>query len=371
MSNEFSHSGINRYLSCPKSYYFHYVRRIREEIKSGALFFGSALDKALNSVLLKKGNPHDIFDEAWSEDWHNDVKIKLDDSPIVRYADSDFDKDLLTDFDFMLINEKMKTLNLPIMPPLDLYRTIAADKKDRGFDNLPPDYVKIYNYMNWLVMSRKGHLMIDAYIQKVMPRIVNVISVQKHTTVKSNTGDTLQGYIDIIADVKLDDGTIVRAILDNKTSTSEYDFDAVKTSQQLTIYADLEDIQYGGFFVLRKTIRKDKTKCCSKCNYNGIKDNGKLTTAKTCDAEINGKRCNGDWKETIKFDVDVQIIIDEISDVQKEATLESVDAVNQAIRAKLFPRNVQACHNFGKCPFFGKCHYQNDKGLIELPEKKK
>ena len=66
--NKLSHSQVSRYGLCPKSYEFHYVRKIRTSVMSAALVYGSALDSALNQLLLpeeNKGSPESVFESEF------------------------------------------------------------------------------------------------------------------------------------------------------------------------------------------------------------------------------------------------------------------------------------------------------------------
>jgi hypothetical protein len=358
-----SHSAINKFLSCAHSYRLHYIKNLRERVKSGALLFGSALDEALNSLLKgSASDPRAVFDESWSVGDINGEKIEIIENPLVRYAESDFDKDLITEEQKTILKHYAKEYKLD-GDIFEIFSKIKEEKKDKGFDNLDANKQYFYNRMNWSAMREKGRLMLAAYKRDVLPRIVKIYDVQKKAEIKNASGDSVVGYIDLVADVRLDDGTIVKAVLDNKTATRDYEHDAVRTSQQLAIYAELEDVEYGGFFVMKKQILKKRNKLCSVCGHTST------GRAKTCDSEVMGKRCGGEWKEDVELDVTIQMLIDKVTDEQKESVMESIESVLKMISLGLFPRNLQSCNNYDGCPFKNYCHYGNLDGIIEMDKK--
>lgn len=364
-----SNSAINKYLSCPKSYDYHYNQKLRDPTKSAALLFGDAMDNALNALLKGKNvDPLDVFNQKWEVnkvqgDEYEDIPENL----FVRYAESDFDKDLLQEEDLLYIKTKYMETGYTHENPMDLYKEILEVKKSLGYDQLTQDQIRIFNLMNWFSLKRKAAPMIEAYKKVVVPRIHKVHDVQKYIALENNEGDSVIGYIDMIVDVIKDDGEIVTAIADNKTSSIDYSRDSVVKSQQLTIYGLAENINYGAYFVLKKQIQKNKKKVCKKCGYDGIKkETNKLTTAKTCDNVLSdGARCHGEWTETISPEARVDIIIDELRPRTKEIVSEVLEEVNKAIKANIYPRNFQACDNWGGCPYKKLCFYGSEKGLIK------
>ena len=252
-----SNSAINKYLSCPKSYDCHYNQKLRDPTKSAALLFGDAMDNALNALLKGKNiDPLDVFNQKWETnkvqgDEYEDVPENL----FVRYAESDFDKDLLMEEDLLYIKSRYTEMGYTHDNPMDLYKEILDVKKSLGYDQLTRDQIRIFNLMNWFSLKRKAPPMIEAYKKVVLPRIHKVHDVQKYIALENDQGDSVIGYIDMIVDVIMDDGQVVTAIADNKTSSIDYSRDSVVKSQQLTIYGLAENINYGAYFVLKNRFK--------------------------------------------------------------------------------------------------------------------
>ena len=49
-----SYSACQRYQRCPQEYKFHYVDRIRSAQLKSSLFFGTAIDKAFETLLITR-----------------------------------------------------------------------------------------------------------------------------------------------------------------------------------------------------------------------------------------------------------------------------------------------------------------------------
>jgi len=371
MNNKLSHSAMNKYQDCAKSYEYRYIKRIVSKYKSGALYFGSALDDALNE-LLENGpeNAHDVFDKKWYAQPDNEYQvITLQDNEEILYSATDFDKDLLQKSDWAKLYQMAEQLELP-KDPAGNVKNIAVSKKEKGWPNLSSKERKFYNYANWLSMSRKGHLMLDAYVEKVLPKIKRTISVQKYVKIKNSTDDLVRGYIDAV--VEWEDGSVV--LIDNKTSSIEYTKESVKNSPQLSLYKMILDrdpewtqpIDKCGYVVLRKGIKKDITKVCGSCGYTAEKG----SRHKTCNNEVDGTRCGGEWDRSVKFDVDVQIIIDKIPEIMQNMVVSNMTAINESIKTNIFPRNFNACKKpWGLCEYYSKCWHNKMDDLIELGDR--
>ena len=365
--SKLSHSSLQRYQTCPTSYKLHYIDRIVNKYKSGALYFGSAIDEALNCLLSAEQRhlAKQKFNEKWEKQLDNSktlIDISKDEN--VVYSNSDFDKDLLTQEDLNEI-EKFIEITMPTDEhPLDLY---AGLKDKKTIRNLTSKETQFFNYMNWLCLKRKGHLMLDYYEKSIIPNIKEVICIQKNIEYTTETGETLTAYIDVI--VKWKDGSIV--IIDNKTSSIDYELDSVKKSQQLALYLTLANKELGlnitkaGFIVLKKGIKKDIEKVCKICKFKAEKG----STHKTCHNMIKLKRCNGEWDRKVEFRVDSQIIIDEIPGQTLEFMLNNVNEIGRAIKTEIWPKNLSSCKQpWGYCEYYNKCWHQSDKDLIKRPK---
>lgn len=359
--NRLSHSQVSRYSMCPTSYKYHYVDRIRTTVQSAALVFGGALDGALNCILTGEGDAEIEFDKGFTRNKVNDVEVYLPTCLDLVYANTDFDSDLLESEDYEFVNGATgQTLSAKML--LEAYANIKEAKLKSGYQLLPKDKKLVYNLMNWCSLKRKGLLMLKAYRKKVMPNIEKVHTVQKYVSLKNADGDSFIGYVDLVADYK-GHGTV---IFDNKTSAMEYEEDSVISSAQLATYTHILEDEYktrkAGYIVLRKSVIKNRKKICAMCEYDGSG-----ARHKTCSNIIDGKRCDGDWIETIDPDIHIQIIISEIPPQTEAIVMENIDSVNSAIKAEVFPRNFNSCTNWygGKCPYFDLCYKNKMTGLVK------
>lgn len=363
--NKLSHSAVSRYQLCGESYRLHYKEKIRTVVQSGALAFGSALDSALNELLLPTGkNPEEIFITNFTYTKINNEEVYLPTHTNVVYANTDFDAELLTkeDFDFI---DNHKDLPQP-KDKLEYYSNLKKRKSDSGFDSLDDREKSFYNIMNWVSMKAKGLIMLKGYREKILPKFDEVLSVQEWISLENENGDEVTGVVDLVA--RLKNGDVV--ILDNKTSAMEYEADSVVTSPQLSLYVhalcDKYKTRKAGYIVLKKQLKKNRVKICSSCNHDGGN-----SRAKTCDNIIEGKRCGGVWNETIAPEVSFQFIVDEIPEKLEEMVIQNYDAINNAIQQEVYTKNFASCTNTygGKCPFFNLCHKGSMDGLVDLKKK--
>lgn len=261
-----SFSAREKYELCPYKYYLHYVMRYRSSLQSSALCFGNALDLALNSLLEGNQNYHEIFDSEWSK--YKNVSIE--------YYKSDLDTSLL----------KEQELTLPIKE------------------------------QNFLSLSHKGHLLLDSYAKEIMPKIKKVISIQEEMTIHGydqhgdTTEDSIYGKLDLIAMIEMESGEIVKALLDNKTTSEPYPKNAVQKKDQLALYAaGFSDIEWFGYLTLNKK------------NYK------------------------------------TQIILDKISEHKKEEVIQKFVKSLDDIKNNNFEKNTKSCYSFGRrCEFYTHCH---------------
>jgi hypothetical protein len=334
-------------MQCPQSYKYHYVDRIRSNVSSAALSFGSALDAAINVLLTNTGNPEEKFTEEFTYAFVNGARTHLPSSPNLVYSDADYDDELVS-----ATSERKER-----------YKELRNKKKTYGYSGLNEEEKIFYNEMNWQSMRAKGFLMLDAYRKKVMPRIEKIHAIQHKIELDNGDGDIVTGYIDLIATLK-DHGVVV---IDNKTSARDYEEQSVLTSPQLSLYINAVGAEYGtrkaSYIVLKKNIRKNRTKECQSCGHNG--DGSR---AKTCDNVIAGKRCGGTWTEGISPEVDIQFLVDEIPERTETLVMENIDAVNQAIKAEHYTKNLSSCLNTygGPCPYLNLCYKGSMKDLVKV-----
>ncbi len=204
-----SHSLKERFNSCSMSYKLHYIDRIRPVTLSSALVFGSALDVALNSLLIDRDleKSKQIFLEEWA---------KYKDTPI-SYFSSDLDIDVIEEGEHTEYNS----------------------------------------------MKYKGLKMLEAYNTELLPEIKKVIEIQKEISLvgdsqNGKTEDSIVGFIDLVAEIE-HEGQIVTAILDNKSTSRPYPKNCVETKEQTALYTYATGIEYAGFLTInKKTFKTQK-----------------------------------------------------------------------------------------------------------------
>lgn len=350
MANRISHSQLRLFSECGKKYEYYYQDRIRETTKSGALFFGSAMDKAFEA-LCKGAKKEDALTAYYNAMHWGDINGKVVNIPTEEclvYGKTDYDSDLLDD-----TPEKQAAIEA------------ALEKKQNwaGHWGLTQAERLLINDACWRSLYRKGLILIDALVESVMPRIKEVVATQKKLEL-TNGADSLIGFPDLIC--RLDDGLLY--LLDLKTSSRPYDTDSVATSQQLTIYDEALKqeglvVDKQGFIVLLKKLKKTTKKTCKSCGFTAEPG----ARAKTCTDESSGKRCGGAWNESVEFKGEVQWVLDTIPERSKDIILENVDNINHAIENKVFTRNFSACEgNFGRCAYFDLCWKNKMDHLTKL-----
>lgn len=363
-----SFSQISKYGQCPRSYKLYYVDRLRERSATAFLAFGSAMDEALNAVLndLKKNKKitrdyKATFDENWQSVVVNKRTHPLMDCTLIGYAKNDFVEDLLTAEDRRFANAKLEEYGID---PADDYtilkNQLEEERSRRAAVHFPENRHKALNLLNWLSMRRKAHLMLDAYVRDIVPKIESVTAVQKQVELKSDCGSSLIGYVDAIVRFK---GEAEDTVVDNKTSSSPYSDDQVKNSQQLSLYTYALGLKKAAYAVMQKNIRMNREKVCSVCSFEST------GAHKTCNNTIEGKRCGGTWNETVKPEAVTQLIVDTIEEQTQHVVVDNIAEVNDAIAAKVFPKNLSACKNIygNPCPYINAC-WKNQTDYLEKVE---
>lgn len=368
--SKISYSMIQRFGLCPKSYEYHYVHRIRPTTINASLIFGSALDTALNRLLLENtGSEYPAFKEAFTTTELNGEQVYVPTCKDIVYANGDFDSDLLFESDAPFIAQELEKLGIQgCTDYLSTFKILRDKKTSGGFNSLSDQDKSVYNLFNWVCLFNKGNLMLGAYKEQVLPKFNRVLSVQEKVELPNSAGDSITGFVDLIADVK-GHGVV---ILDNKTSAMEYEEDAVLVSPQLSLYLHILEEKYktrkAGFIVLRKQIIKNRKKICSKCGHDGSG-----ARHKTCDKMlVDEGRCHGEWTETIDPKVNIQFLVDEIPVRTEEIVLENMDNANQAIKNGVFTRNFTACKNTfgGNCTYIDLCFKNRMTNLCNVKDRK-
>lgn len=341
-----SYSQLQKYQMCPKSYQFYYIDKIRVDKTTGALVFGKALDAALNNLLISRDlkKAEEIFETEFSTFQINFKTYSTKSATNIVYSVHDFDKDLLP--------EDLK-LNIP-------YEDLVNKRKQVGFDSMSVEEKSVYNTYNFYSMLIKGKIMIRDYYNTILPKITKVHAVQEKIEFANTSGDIIVGFVDAIVDI---DG-FKNVLIDHKTSSVKYEADSVKFSQQLALYKYFrENVEWLAYIVFNKRLLKNKTKKCKICSFDGSN-----TRHKTCNNIINNQRCGGEWNEIINPTADIEIIVDKIDEVVQELVIQNLDDINQGIKNKYFPRNLQACRNYwgGECDYFKVCYSKENTKKEDL-----
>jgi hypothetical protein len=363
-----SFSQISKYGQCPRSYKLYYVDKLRERSATAFLAFGSAMDDALNSILrdLQKNKKVTVdykaaFDECWQTVEVNKKKHPLMDCTLIGYAKVDFVEDLLQPDDIRFLRAKLAEYGVEEMESYTILKNqLEEERSRRATVRFPEERHKALNLLNWLSLRRKAHLMLEAYVRDIVPTIESVTAIQKQVELKSDCGSSLIGYVDAVIRFK---GDSEDTVVDNKTSSSPYSEDQVKNSQQLSLYTYALGLKKAAYAVMQKNIRMNREKVCSVCSFEST------GTHKTCNNTIDGKRCGGVWNETVKPQAVTQLIIDSIEEQTQHVVIDNIAEVNDAIAAKVFPKNLSACKNIygNPCPYINAC-WKNQTDYLEKVE---
>lgn len=382
-----SNSGMSRYMGCGRSYQFHYIDKWRSHIKSSALFFGSAVDVACNFMLEnfdKRNEPffrdeaYKLFQKTWTSQFDKDSNtlIELRCSPNIKYFKSDFDLEVLN-------AEDLEELGLAspedVKSYLDSRKLMEAELKANGgrWDLISIEDRVEHNEITWFCLLRKGYYMIDAYWKEILPEFESILCLQRPIELEDENKNVVNGIAEFVAKIK--DGRI--CIVDNKTAGTPYEPESVSTSQQLALYKQIMNIQAteGGewttpiecaaYAVMSKKINKDKVKTCQSCGY--IAD----SSHKTCNAKVDGKRCDGEWTVVTSLSASTQFIVDNISEDFGNTVLENASTIVACIEKGIFPKNFSKCHDdYGStCQFLHLCHKGDKSNLykVEAPNGEK
>lgn len=312
-----SYSSIEKYRACSESYRLHYVEKIRQKVNHSALVFGSALDEALNVLLLKKKKVLSEEEQILVNKDPFEVFYEKMDVKNIEFSKSDTDEDLLIGEDIW---------------------SMSNDEKAR------------------LSLRRKGELIIKEYGRTIMPRIFQVISIQSNKELINEEGDVLVTKTDFIADWETEGNTV---LFDNKTASRKYSENSVKDSNQLSIYSEAEEINKCGYIVCLKAMRKKKEKECKKCNSIYAPQSKNCRT----------KDCDGVLKMNVEVFADIQVVIDDIPESTKTAVFDDIQRHTQDIRDEKFEKNYDSCFMYGrKCAYYDYCRNGSMNGLVDMKE---
>lgn len=315
---KFSFSALTKFNECGFLWQLHYLEKLRSIEEPSALTFGGAMDKAFTAMLIPgPKTPEEVFGEEWEFN-----KI-LNNNP--KFSKSDLDEDLL-----------------------HANQIVGFNTDEKSFFSL----------------QKKGHIMLKALREKVLPNIEEVIAVQEPITLtnQNESGDEFIGFIDFVLKYKGYDKPLIG---DLKTSSVLYKPSSVKESPQLGVYTYASQEKFktdlAAFFVVGKKIRKIRHQTCTKCGHNEVN-----SRAHTCPATIAGKRCEGKWDVRLEFDADVTVIVDQITAKEEQDVIKLVDDAYNKIKAGEFHQNWNSCINkyHQKCPYYDYCRSGSMNGLV-------
>lgn len=246
------------YNECPKRYEFHYERKFRSKGLGSALFFGVALDEALNVLLLSKKKkltdkeqkeakklPKDVFLKNFTEVNHLGSVVEVMNYDMTQYASADFDSSLLEDSDLEDIGQDRTYCEEFV----EWFKEQVKGKKTVTIEEL-----KTYNKINWHSLKRKGLLILERYEQEVLPKILEVHSIQERVHLPNQNGDSIDGIIDFTATFVDEPNKIY--VCDNKTASKAYKESDLAESDQLHLYAYYKNMENIAYIVCEKNIRK-------------------------------------------------------------------------------------------------------------------
>jgi len=353
-----SHTQFTKYQQCGKAYQFYYLDKIRPTQPKSSLLFGTAIDKAIGAMLEPKEDdnrsPEEIFDAFWSKQYVGKTIVDLPFLHTIWYGKKDFDEELITERDFLMLTEHFSMTKEDAL--------LLMDKRlQNGFNSMTEEQNSICNFLFWSSMRAKGNIMLSSFRKEVLHKITKVYSAQDVMTLTNAEGDEVIGYVDLVADIEGIDGPV---IIDIKTSAMPYEEDAHLTAPQLVLYLHALREKYNtnkvGFIVLGKNILKNRTKVCDKCGHIGTGGRHK-----TCNDETSGTRCNGAWIEHINPSSNIQLMAGEVPKQTEELVLENIDDITHAIKSGHFTRNLNTCFNSfgGSCEYVPLCYKGKMEGL--------
>jgi len=356
---------------CPKSYQHYYVNKLREKSASAFLALGTAIDESLNTLLADYKlhacvtvDYKQVFDNNWDTVRINNEVYPLADCTLVGYAKEDFVPELLQDSDNLFINAKIAELTPAyVNQPIPVLKEFLDERRaNKAHEQFFEEEHKVLNIMNYLSLRRKAHLMLDAYVRDIIPQIEEVKEIQLQIELESDNGETVIGYVDTVVKFK---GDTEYCVLDNKTSASPYKEDKVKHSEQLSIYTFALGLKRAAYAVMWKSISLNKEKTCIKCGFKTE------SSHKTCNNEIDGDRCKGEWTEVVKPEAKTQLIIDDVSEQTQHVVIENIADVSMAIDANIFPKNFDKCANYygSPCVYRKMCWSGSDDTLVKVEKK--
>lgn len=359
-----SNSQRDLYVQCSKKYYYRYVRKMRSKHKGSALFFGGAFDHACEVLLADRNLP--AAKVAFTERWMNQEQ-----NFNCKFAKADYVDKILTAEDVAKLTSC--TDNLNFSKPMEGYAQhqdvlkLVQDIKKMGENSFVRDLTReetqFLHFANVLSMNRKGLLMLESFYENILPHISKVVGTQVAVDMKHPDGHSIGGFIDLLCNMdgyKLPSGRILLpndlVVADVKSAGAAYwaKLDDLNNSDQLDTYLISEAVQsiaptnLVAYFAVSKQISTIEKSFCKSCG------NVKLSAHKTCNAEVNKVRCNGNWDMQQTYYVDAKIVIGERNLDDASLMIEDYEGTLNGVLNQVFIRNRSACDAYGQT-----CEYAN------------
>ncbi len=347
-------SAYKTYIENPAKYFIEYVLGIRPIVQMSYLTFGSAVDKACTALLEKKGDAYEIADK--------ELKKMLTDP--IEFIKSDYDGELLDE----ATKEKLLKIAVGVGYKGNDIDSLIGSLLEKPYNQLSGGQRIVLSGACYEVLKVKAFLMLDAYKQQVLPYLTDVQDVQKVYNWTDSQGNSFIAIADFRAKFKG-----MSCMSDNKTSSNpyrDYDEKSAEKSIQLITYCSQSKDETAAFFVMSKQIKKNRVKTCQKCGHIAS------SSHKTCPAEVDKVRCDGEWSHTIRPEAEIIIRTGAISEIEKQFTQKALTETANAIKAGIFPHNLEACQPvmYGtkevKCPYYDFCRTGCMDGLKTKPERK-
>jgi len=244
---------------------------------------------------------------------------------------------------------------------LKLVSDIKKMKEASFLRDLTHEEEHFLHFATLLSMNRKGHLMLESFHEHILPHITQVVGTQVQISLNHPDGHSITGFIDLIAKMegfKMPNGRILTdkdiLVLDIKSAGAAYwaKLDDLTMSDQLDLYLVSEEEQsiaatnLIGYLATSKQISTHEESICKSCG------NLKRSSHKTCNAEVDGKRCGGEWEMNQRFYCESKIVVGERNLDEAAVVLEDMTDVLVGVQNQVFPRNRNSCNLYG-----GVCEY--------------
>lgn len=317
-----SYSQISTFKDCSEKFRLERIERLRPTTTSSAFFFGSAIDSAVEAMLVnfKSDDIHGKGCDAFKKAMEltnvdiNKKKYNGNDALLkINFSSGDIQLDLIHDISIV---EFASNLGIEINNKYTIDNFLEYYKAKKTPDE---DETLLYNFIAYSCLISKGGLFILELCNWIKKNVAEVHYIQKKILLKNNKGDSFIGFLDFV--VTLKDGRKFLIDLKTTSSMSYYQEGCVEQSPQLAIYSEDLGIRNAAYLVIEKNIRKRKPRV------------------------------------RLHF-IEGVITEDQLDKVFKEIAEATVD-----IKKGKFKKNKDACFKFGKCPYYDLCHFGKKKGL--------